>query len=127
MSSPPWCRLSSDQRHHAITPCHASFPLSQDELTASASSSGNTLSCRLPSRAETEALNPHHRRQSPSLNRSTPTLHCYNKAILTLATLPTTQPHLYFTSFLARAPHHQSSTHRYHSLSLPSHTHHPSV
>jgi hypothetical protein len=34
--------------------------LSQDELAASASSSNNTFSCHLPSRAEAEALNLHH-------------------------------------------------------------------
>jgi hypothetical protein len=32
------------------------------------------------------------------------------KIISTLTTFPTIQPHLHFTSFLARAPRHQSST-----------------
>jgi hypothetical protein len=50
------CRLSSGQRRLTTAPYHASFPWSQDELTASASYSGNASSHRLPSRAETEAL-----------------------------------------------------------------------
>jgi hypothetical protein len=44
------------------------------------------------SRAEVEALNPHHHCQPPSLDRSTPTLHCYKNVILISATLSTTQP-----------------------------------
>jgi hypothetical protein len=39
--SPPRYRLTSGRRRHADAPCHASFPWSQDELTAFASSSGN--------------------------------------------------------------------------------------
>jgi hypothetical protein len=64
--SPPQCSLSSDRCHHTATSCHASFPLSQDELAASASSPDIALSHHLPSRAETEALNPHH--------------HCYTRS-----------------------------------------------
>jgi hypothetical protein len=123
--SPPLCRLSSGRRRHATASCYASFPWSQDELAASASSSDTTLSRRLPSRAETEALNLHHRHQPPSPDRLTPTLHCYKKVISTLATLPTTQPHLYFVSSLARAPCHRSSTRHHRSLSPSSHSHHP--
>jgi hypothetical protein len=93
--SPPRCHLSSGRRH-AAAPCHTSFSLSQDELIASALFSGNALSRRLPSRAKTEALNPHIRRRLPSLDQPTPTLHFYKKIIWTLGTHPTTQPHLYF-------------------------------
>jgi hypothetical protein len=125
--SPPRCHLSSGRRRHASAPCHASFPLSQDDLVASVSSSGNALSHRLPSQTETEALNPHHRRRLLSLDRPTPTLHCYKKIISVLATFPTTQPHLYFASSLAKAPRYQSSTYRRRSLSPLSHVHHPSA
>jgi hypothetical protein len=125
--SPPWCRLSSDQSRHATAPCHTSYPLSQDELIVSASSSGNALSRHLPSRAKTKALNPHHHRRLPSPNRLTSTLHCYKKNISTLVTLPTTQPCLYFASSLARAPRHQSFTHRRRSFSPLSHDHRPSI
>jgi hypothetical protein len=45
------------------------FPLSQDELVASALSFDNVLSYRLLSQAETETLNLHHRRRLLSLNR----------------------------------------------------------
>jgi hypothetical protein len=98
------------------TPCHASFPWSQDELTASTSPSGNVSSHRLPSRAKIEALNLHHYRRSPSLDRPTLTLHCYKKVISTLVTLPITQPHLHFTSSLARAQRQWSSTRHCHFL-----------
>jgi hypothetical protein len=47
--SPPEYRISSDRRHHAAALCHTSFPLSQDELAASALSFSNASSCRLPS------------------------------------------------------------------------------
>jgi hypothetical protein len=108
--SPPRCHLSSDRRHHVIAPCHASFPLSQDELAASTPSSDNALSRCLPSRAKIEALNSHHRRMLPSQDCPTPTLHCYKTIVSILATLPTTQPHLHFTFSLARAPRHRCST-----------------
>jgi hypothetical protein len=124
--SPSWCRLSSSRRRHAAVLCYASFPWSQDKLSASASSFNNVSSRHLSSRAKTEALNPHHCRQPPFSNRLTLILHCYKKVISTLVTLPTTQPCLYFASSVAREPHHQSSTHRRHSLPLSSHTHHPS-
>jgi hypothetical protein len=113
-----------DVATHA-TPCHTSFSLSQDEFTASTSSSSNASSHRLPSQAKTEVLNPHHRRRSPSTDRLTPTLHCYKMIISTLATLSTTQPRLHFTSSLARAPQHRSSIRHHRSLSSLSHTHHP--
>jgi hypothetical protein len=121
--SPPWCCLSFDRRRHAAVLCHTSFPWSQDELAAAVSPSGNASSRCLPSRAETKALNPHHRHRPPSPDHPTPTLHCYKKVISILATLPTTQPRLHFASSLARAPRHQSSTHCRHSLSPPSHIH----
>jgi hypothetical protein len=107
--SPPRCRLSSVWRHHATAPCHTSSPLRQDELTVSASYSGNALSRCLPSQIEIEALNPHHRRRLPSPNRLTPILYCYKNIISTLITLPTTQSRHHFASSLARAQWHQSS------------------
>jgi hypothetical protein len=107
--------------------CHASLPLNQDELTASALSSGNASSHHLLSRAETEPLNLHHHSRSPSQDRLTPTLHYYKKIISTVVTLPTTQSHLHFASSLARASHHQNSTQHRLSLSPLSHTHHPST
>jgi hypothetical protein len=110
--------------HRAI---HASFPLSQDELAASALSFSNALSCCLPSQAETKALNLHFHRKLPSSDHPTPTLLCYKKIISTLVTLPTTQPRLHFTSSLTRAPCHWSSTCRRHSLPPLSHAHHFSV
>jgi hypothetical protein len=125
--SPPRCRLTSDWHHHVIMPCHASFPWSYDELAASASYCGNASSCFLPSRAETKELNLHHRCWPPSLDHLTPTLHFYKKVISILVTLPTTKPHLHFASSTARAPRYQSSTCRHHSLSLLSHSYHPST
>jgi hypothetical protein len=125
--SPPRCRLSSDRRRHTVAPCHTSFPLSQDELATSTSSFGNALSCRLPSLVETEALNHHHCHRLSSPDLPTLTLHWYKNIISTLATLHITQLHLHFTSFLARAPRHQSSTHRRCSLLPLSHTHRPST
>jgi hypothetical protein len=125
--SPPRCRLFSGQRRHTATPCHASFPLSQVEPVASASSSDNALSRRLPSRAKTEASNLYHRHRLPSANHPIPTLHCYKKIISTLATVPTTQLRLHFASFLSRAPCHHSSTHRRRSISPLSRAHHPST
>jgi hypothetical protein len=62
-----------------------------------------------PSRAETETLNL---LWLPSLNRPTPTLHCYKKIISTLVTLLTTQSYLHFTSSLTRVQRHQSFTRR---------------
>jgi hypothetical protein len=121
---PPRCRLSFDRRRHTTVLCHV-FLLSQEDLAASASSSSNAWCCRLPSRVKTEALNPHHRGRLPSLDRSTPTLHCYKRIISTLVTLSTTQPRLYFASSLARAPRHRSSTRRRCSLSPLSYVHHP--
>ncbi len=123
---PPRCCFFSNQRHHTTVPCHTFFPLSQDELADSASSFGNASSRRLPSRAKTEALNPHRRHRPPSPDHPTPTLHWYKKVILTLVTLPTTQSRLHFASSLARA-HHRSSTHRCHSLSPSYHVHRPSA
>jgi hypothetical protein len=59
------------------TLCHASFLLNQDELTDSASSSGNASSHCFPSRTETEALNPH---------RTTTSGHSPRIALLPLST-----------------------------------------
>jgi hypothetical protein len=101
---PLQCRISSDRHHHTATLGHDFFPLSQDELAVSVLSSGNTLSRRLPSRVETEALNSHHCHRLSSSDRPTPTLHSYRKIISTLTTLPTTHLCLHFTTSLARAP-----------------------
>jgi hypothetical protein len=125
--SPPRCHLSSDRHRHAGAPCHASFPLSKDELATSASSSGNALCRCLPSRAETEVLNSHHRRRLPSSDPLLPHFIAIKKIISTLTTLPITQPRLYFVSSLTRAPHHRSSTHRCRSLSSLSYAHHLST
>jgi hypothetical protein len=125
--SPLWCRLSSGRCRHVIALCHTSFLLRQDELAASASSFDNALSCSLPSRAETEVLNPHHCRRLPSPHRLTPTLHCYKRIISTFVTLPITQPRLYFISSLVRAPCHRSTTRSHCSLSPLSHAHRPSA
>jgi hypothetical protein len=123
----PRCRLSSGRHRHTAVSCYTSFPCSQDEFDASASSSNNVSSYRLPSRAETKALNLHHRRRSSSSDSPTPTLHYYKNVISILPTLPITQLHLYFVSSLARAQCHRSSTHRHCSLSPTSHAHHPSA
>jgi hypothetical protein len=125
--SPPRCHLSSDRRRHTAAPCHASFSLSQDKFVISTSSFGNTLSCRLPSRDKTEAMYSHHHRRLSSLNHPTPTIHCYKKIISIFVTLPITQPHLYFTSSLARVPRHGGSTCRRRSLLPLSYVHHPST
>jgi hypothetical protein len=126
---PLQCRLSSNWHHHATAPCHASFLWNQDEFATSNSSSDNTSSCRLSSRAETEAMNLHHRRWPPSPDSptSTPTLYYYKKFILILATFPTTQLRLYFVSSLVRAPCHQSSTRHRRSLSPLFHAHRTSA
>jgi hypothetical protein len=70
--SPPRCHLSSGRHHHAAAPCHASFPWSQDEVTASTSSSIKALSHRLLSRAETKILNLQHHRRIPSSDSPIP-------------------------------------------------------
>jgi hypothetical protein len=125
--SPPRCRLYSDRHRHTAVLYHTSFLWSLDELAASASSFSNVLSCHVPSRAETEALNLQHHYRLPSPDRPTPTLNCYKKVTPTLCTLPTSQPHLHFASFLTRAPRHQSFTHRRRSLSSSSYIHRPSI
>jgi hypothetical protein len=109
--SPLWCRLYYDRHRHAPSSYRASFPWSQDELVASASSFSNVLSHRLPSQVKTKTLNLHLRCRPPSLDRPALTLRCYKKVILTSATLSTTQPCLHFASF----------------LSLLAHVHHPSA
>jgi hypothetical protein len=80
---PPSCRISSYRCRHAVGPCCASFPWSQDELVVPTLSSSNVSCRRLTSRADTKALNLHHCRP-PSLDRSTSTIYCYKKAISTL-------------------------------------------
>jgi hypothetical protein len=74
------CCLYSSWRCHAIAPCHTYFSWTQDVLAASASSSDNASSRRLPSRAKSEAFNPHHRCWSPSPDSLTRTLYCYKKS-----------------------------------------------
>jgi hypothetical protein len=114
-----------DRRRPAAAPCHASFPCSQHDLTASTTSSSNASSHRLPSRTETEVLHLRYRHshRPPSPDSLTLTLYYYKNVIRTLVTLLTTQPYLYFTSSLARAPRHQTSIHRRCSLSPSSHVH----
>jgi hypothetical protein len=80
----PRCRFSFGWQCHDAAPCHVSFPWSQDELDAFASSSGNASSRHLPSRAKTEALNLNYHRRPPSLDSPTPTLHCYKKEYLNI-------------------------------------------
>jgi hypothetical protein len=120
-------RLSSGRRRHVVVLCHTSFLLRQDEITGSTLSFGNVLSCRLPSRTKIKTFNLQHHRRLPSPDHLTSTLHCYKKFISTLFTLPTTQPRLYFTYSLARAPRHQSSTCRHRFFSLLFHAHRPST
>jgi hypothetical protein len=102
--SPPSCHLHSDRCHHAAMLCHASFPLSKDELAANASSYSNDLSCRIPSQSKTETLNSHHRHRLPFPDHPTPTIHLYKNIISTLTTLSTTQLRLHFASSLSRTP-----------------------
>jgi hypothetical protein len=78
------CHLSSDRCSHAVTTCLTSFTLSQDELAAFTSFSGNALFRRFSSRAKNEALNLHHHRMLSSSDRLTPTLHYYKKDHLNL-------------------------------------------
>jgi hypothetical protein len=121
----PQCRLSSGRHHHVTAPCHASFPLSKDELIASTSSSGkfrpvaSHLKPKLKHWIHTAARLP--------LNRPTSILHCYESAISTVIILLITQPRLYFTSSLVTTSRHQSSTRHRRFLSLSSHAYHPSV
>jgi hypothetical protein len=119
-------RLSSGRHRHAVVLCHASFLLSQDEITGSTLSFGNVLSCCLPSQAKIKIFNLHHHRL-PSPDHPTPILHCYKKFISNLFTLPTTQSRLHFTYSLARAPRHQSSTRCHRFFSLLFHAHRPST
>jgi hypothetical protein len=94
-----------------VTPCHTYFSLSQVELDVSALSFDNASSRFLPSRAETEVLNPHHHRSRPTSSDSlTYSIYCYKNVISILVTLPTTQPRLHFASSLTRVPRHSSST-----------------
>jgi hypothetical protein len=124
--SPPWCCHSSDWHHQATAPCHDSFPLNQDELAASASSSSNVSSHRFLSGAKTETFNLHHHSRPPSSDHPTLTLYCYKKIISTLVTHLVTQSCLHFASSLARASRHWSYTCHRCSFSPLSHTHHPS-
>jgi hypothetical protein len=94
--SSPRCRLSSDRRHHAVVPYHTYFPLSQDELAVSVSSSSNTSSRRLPSRAKTKVLNPYHHHNLPFPDRLSTSTTAIKKIISTLITIRTAQPRLHF-------------------------------
>jgi hypothetical protein len=117
--------VSPPTKFDTVAPCHAFFLWSQDEFAASASSSDNTPSRSLSSRAETKALNLQHHRWSPSPDSPTSTLYCYKQVISNLVALPITQLCLHFTFFLARAPHHWSSTCLRRSLSPPFQAHYP--
>jgi hypothetical protein len=118
--------LSNNRRRHSVVLCHASFSWSQDEIDASTSSFGNTSSRCLPSWAETEALNHTTVVNHPPCTVWLSSFTAIKRSSQFCPTLTTTQLYLYFTSSLARAPHYQSSIRRHHSLSLPSHAHHPS-
>jgi hypothetical protein len=63
--------------------CHTFFPLSQDELAASASFFGNALSHHLPSRVKTKSLNPQHRHRLSSPDRLTH-IHFFHHSITSL-------------------------------------------
>jgi hypothetical protein len=106
-------------------PYYTSFTWSQNEIDASASSSGNASSRCLHSWVETQAFNPDQRRQPLSPYRPSLTLHCNKNVISNLATLPTTQPRIHFTFSLARAARHWRSTCCRRFLSPLSHAHHP--
>jgi hypothetical protein len=109
-----------------VMPCHASFLWSQDEHVTSASSFGNASSYRLSSRVKT-SIESTPQLSAPFPDSPTPTLYCYKKVISILTILPTTQLYLYFTSSLARASCHQSSTCHHNSLSPLSRAHHSSA
>jgi hypothetical protein len=87
-SSPPFSLpgSASPPADIDILPRRVTLPF-YGEFVVSASSFDNVLSRRFPSRVETEVLNPHHRRRSPSLYRPIPTFYCYKKVISILATL----------------------------------------
>jgi hypothetical protein len=93
---PPLLRSTSPRRCAVL--CFLLMEPRRAHRLPSASSFGNVLSRRLPSRAETESLNPHHRCRPPSLDSPPPALCCYKKAIPALATLPTTQLRLHLAS-----------------------------
>jgi hypothetical protein len=131
-SSPPFplSGVTSPPTDVVTQPRHIMPPStwSKEELAISALSSDNALSRRLLSQAETEALNPYHRRRPSSLYRPTPTLHCYKNVISILTTISTTQSRLHFSSSsITRTPHHRRSTHHRGSLSPISYTHRPSA
>jgi hypothetical protein len=125
--SPHRCRLFSDRRCHTVTPCHVSFPWTQDVLTATASSFDNASSSRIPSRVKTKAFNLYHRNRPSSPDSLTPTLYYYKKLISILVTLLTIQPHLHFASSLTRVSCYRSSNRRRRSLSSSSHVYRLSV
>jgi hypothetical protein len=108
---------------HTIASCHASFPLSQDELTVCDLSFGNVWSRHLLYQVETEVLNPHCCHRLPISDRPTHTLHRYKNVISTLVIFSITPSRLYFFFLLVSASHHRSSTHCHYSLSLPSYVH----
>jgi hypothetical protein len=120
---PPRCCFSSDRCHHADASCHLLLMeprrvrclrfIFWQCFVQSISLSSRNWSIEF-------ALSPLAILPRPP----THILHCYKNIISTLVTLSTTQSRLYFTSSLARAPHHRSSIHRHHSLSLLSHVHH---
>jgi hypothetical protein len=133
VSSPPFPLLggTSPSANIAILPCRVTLPyhrvkmssLSPLHLSAMLYLISSPL--KLKSKLWIRTITTTHRPPSPC--SPTPNLYCYKKVISTLVTLPTAQPHLYFTSFLARAPHHRSPTHCHRSLSLPSHNYYPST
>jgi hypothetical protein len=122
-----WCHLSSGRRRHAVAPCHASFPWSQDDIITSISTSGNTSSRRSTLEPKPKdwicIIAAGHPLWTTRLPPSTTI-----KGHLNLDHSPHhSQLRLYFAFSLARAPHHRSFTRRRHSLSLTSHVHRPAV
>jgi hypothetical protein len=88
---PPRRCLSSGRRRHERTG-RVTLPSygAKISLLSPLLSSGNDSPRHLPSQVKTEALNPYYRRRPPSLDCSTPTLHCYKKVISIMASFLTT-------------------------------------
>jgi hypothetical protein len=117
MLSPPFFLLdvASPLADVVMTPCRVTLP----SYWAKTSSLpplhffDNILSCRIPSRTETEALNPHHHRKLPSPDHPTLTLHYYKKIISILITLSITEPR----SLFCLLPSQSTTWSELHSLS----------
>jgi hypothetical protein len=118
-----WCHLSSGRHRHAVVPCRASFLWSQDDIITSVSTSGNTSSRRSTLEPKPKDWICIIAAGHPSWTTRLPP----STTIKGHLNLDHSQPRLYFVSSLARAPHHQSSTRRRHSLLPSSHVHRPAA